>query len=420
MFMKILKIIVVLIVLLAIALGVYWFFVQKNNGTGDTMFSNLSVGDIFPFGQGTVDAPVTTPTPIVTNPNDTNPTGIPVIPPSLWQISTQPQSGAIAFNASGTPTVRYIDKATGNAFESALRLVGTNRITNTTIPKVYEALWQPQGSAVILRFLIDDNETIRSAFGKLVTTSATSTTEESSTLKELSVSFLADNITNLSVDPATGAVAYVSKNPAGAKVYVTTSTVSSPKQIFESEIRDISVSWVNSSTLALSTKPSESTPGQFYFLNTTSGKLQRVIGELNGLTALSNSNGTDLVYSWVTGNSTNSALYNTKTGQQTSLRTALIPEKCVFAKKSSNLFCANPKSTPSKILDEDWYKGKISFNDSFWKINTTTGAIELMNDPKIVAGTEIDAINLMLDPNEEHLIFTNKKDSHLWALKVGN
>ncbi len=420
MLKKIFKILLVLIVLTALALGAFWFFNHRNNATSDSFLSNISVGNFFPFGQGTVETPVT---PIETN-NPTNPDttsspGIPVLPPALWQISNQPQSGAIAFNASGTPTVRYIDKATGNTFEGALRILGVKRITNTTIPKVYEALWQPNGNALVLRFLINKDETIRSTFGKLSTKSASSTPAGEETFRELAVSFLADNITSLSVDPSSGAIAYVSKNPTGSRIYVASSNATNPKQIFESQINDLSISWVNSTTLAVLSKPSKDTIGQFYFLKTDSGKLERVLGGQNGLMALAQADANTVVYSWTSGTSIQSALFNKKTGERNALRFAVIPEKCVFSNKSTNLYCAAPKAMQSNNLPDDWYQGRITFNDSFWRINTTTGAADLITDPKVAAGTEVDATNLMLDPNEEHLIFTNKKDSALWGLRIG-
>lgn len=431
MIKKIFKIITVLIILLAIGFVTYWFFDRQQGGDGlPKNDGSFSFSNFFPFGNSNDGAPATTTTIGVSGTNGQN-YAIPTAPPRLWQISNEPQSGAVVFNASNTPLVRFVDKATGNIFESSLHLLGLRRISNTTIPKVYEALWQSNGDALVLRYLGDDNETIKSVYGKLASStplSGENANESESpaekSLRELRTVFLPENITSISVNPSTGVFAYVAEYPNKSAVFITDSFAGKLRQIFESEIRDFSVRLVNNTTSGLTSKPSAVADGQFYFLKTDSGRLERVMGGQRGLTAVANSAGTKIFYSESKNNSFASGLFNPKTGEKTSTPFTSLPDKCVWSNKNFYLYCAVPKSIPSGKYPDYWYQGRVSFDDTLWRIDAATGATEFLIDPAAIVSAsadnrmEIDAINLILDPNEEYLVFTNKKDSMLWGLKI--
>lgn len=428
MLKKILKIISVLIVITAVGLGVYWFFDRQQGGDFASRGGDgLSIRDFFPFGGGDSASPSgNQPTNSAATASST--LDVLTTPPRLWRISNEPQSGAVIFNASNTPIVRFVDKATGNIFESRLRLLGVKRISNTTIPKVYEAMWQPNGDSVVLRYLGDD-ETVKSVYGKLASGTPLATETADKSIQELQVQelqtvFLPENIINLSVNPATGAFVYVLESPNGSRILVTNPAGTDSRQIFESAIRDFSVRWINNATVALLGKPSAAATGQFYFIKTDSGRVERIMGGQNGLSALASPDGTKIAYTEIVGSFLPSGLFNPKTGEKNTAIIRIIPEKCVWSGKSPYLYCAIPKNGLTGEYPDRWYQGKFSFNDTLWRINSETGASEFLINPPMeteeseIGGVEIDAVNLMLDPNEEYLVFTNKKDSRLWGLKI--
>lgn len=417
MLKKIFSFILIVIILIAVGLAAYWYFDKQQGGSGIPLVGDnqISIGDLFPFGNG--DTNIGTTTPIDSqNPDGTNPDQIPFAPPRLWQISERPQSGAITFLASTTesartPFVRFVDKATGNIYESSLTLFGLKRITNTTIPKVYEAVWQPKADAVVLRYLDTDNETIRSTYAKLRPSAGQD-------IQELTTSFLPAQATNLAVHPSTGALAFVVEDRTSATVAVTKADTTGSRDIFKSAIKDVSVSWVGNTTLGLLSKPNANTAGQFYFLKTDTGELSRALGNRLGLVALANNDGTKILYSVARSNSLVTVLFDTKTGSEITAPFKTIPDKCVWSSTTAYVYCATPKTIPSAQYPDAWYQGKISFNDTLWRMNTATGATEFLIDPSITTETEFDATHLTLDPTETYVLFTNKKDAQLWGLRI--
>jgi len=63
-----------------------------------------------------------------------------------------------------------------------------------------------------------------------------------------------------------------------------------------------------------------------------------------------------------------------------------------------------------------WYQGLVSFSDYFVKIDTNTG--DYITIANSVDETPVDAVSLILDKDEENLLFINKKDYTLWGLDV--
>lgn len=418
MLKTIIKIILAILILAVIGVGIYIFFDRQQKTADPNDTSGLSIGDFFPFGNSDTTGDNTNQTP----PNNTvqnNPinTDVPTAPPRLWQISTQPQSGSVVWIATGTPMVRYVDKATGNVFESSLRLIGQKRVTNTTIPKVYEAKWQSSGKALLFRFLGTNQETIRTTFGRITTSSIPASGSDNAGLQEIQATFLPDNISSLAMNQTNGNLVYAQVYPSGASVQTANATGATVKNIWSGTLKDILVGWVNPTTVSITTKASADAVGSLYFVKTDTNKVERVLGG-RGLTALPNGLGSFVFYSESAGSGLLSRIFNTKTGDTMELSFATLAEKCVWSPKNLVVYCAVPENLSSGKYPDAWYQGKVSFNDVFWQFDTTSGVGRFLADPEQAVGKQIDAVNLSLDPNEEYLVFTNKKDSQLWGLKI--
>lgn len=426
---KALKIILILIIIVAVGFGMFWFFDRQQGGTG----SNFNIANYFPFGESPEVTPVSneegsgnetgSENGSGASGNETGTSTIPTFVPQLWQISENPQSGAVIYKNSSGIFVRYLDKATGNVFESNLSSVQRKRISNTTIPKVYETVWAADGNSLVLRYAADNSDLIRSLHAKLVANRSTTTPENEANLQELQGTFLPSNISQFAREPgSTGKEKgfYLLPNTSGGTSgYTSNLDGSSPSRIFDSPLKEWLVEWPTKGTLAFTTKASAEVPGYIYFLNSASGSFRKILGNINGLTTLTKPDSLKVLYSESGENTFSLGIYTVKTGERVILSKKTLPEKCVWSvKNDSALFCAVPKTISSNNYPDAWYQGRVSFNDNIWMMNASTSQTELIIDPKEKQGVEIDAVNLILDAEEKYLIFTNKKDSQLWGLRL--
>lgn len=95
----------------------------------------------------------------------------------------------------------------------------------------------------------------------------------------------------------------------------------------------------------------------------------------------------------------------------------MLPEKCT-GYDNQLIWCGAPLNTPSAEYLEDWYKGKISSDDSIWTIDTYMGSTTELASPKTLTGRQIDFTKPEIDPTREYLFFINKIDQTLWLLNL--
>lgn len=405
-------------IILVIIIGVFSFLYLTGGKTTTTGGIVTTVRDFFPFGHGSV----ATPNKNTGTNNKTNPNGsaviddTPKVPPRLRQIYALPVSGAEIFTSASSTFVSFLEKSTGNVYEAQTNTDKVTRISNTTIPKVTEAVFVKK-DMVLLRYLKDDSDLIETVYGTLSTTTA-STTTEARMLAELTSTYLTPNIKELVLSDKKDKLFYLTQTDSGAKGILSNPNGTKGVSLFESPLREWTVQWPKADTISLTTKASAQVPGYMYFLNTTSGKQKRILGGFLGLTTLTNTNASKILYSF-NDNTGKMYLQTYKISSDTSaptLSTPTLTEKCVWGKKNiDTAYCAIPKNLNRGAYPDDWYKGVVSFEDNIWKIDTSTGTTELVLNIFDVSGKDIDAINLSLDANEKFLLFTNKKDFSLWS-----
>ena len=141
------------------ALGVWYFFFQPTTNPDGTT-SGFSLRDFIPFGGNSTTSTTTTSPGENTNTQNTDaPTSTDFSRKILRQLTTEPVAGA-NFTDGGN-YVRYVERATGHIFEVPTASIGY-RISNKTVPKIYEAFFANAGSDVILQYLDDSEEQVTS------------------------------------------------------------------------------------------------------------------------------------------------------------------------------------------------------------------------------------------------------------------
>ena len=309
--------------------------------------------------------------------------------------------------------VRYVERATGNIYQTFLDKIEERKFSTTVIPKVHEAYFGNKGKSVIMRYLKIDDRTIETFVGTLPKELLGGDTTLNNEIKG---SFLPDNITDASVSPDATKIFYLF-NVGDNMVGTIFNLLDNKKiQIFDSLFTEWLSFWPNGSLITLTTKPSWNTKGYMYGLNPSAKSFNRILGDINGLTTLTSPNGKLVLYG---NNNLSLSVYNISAKNSDLLGVRTLPEKCVWGKLSDIVYCAVPKSINETEYPDAWYQGEVSFSDQIWRIDIKNGNTTMISDPvTILGGEDIDGIKLTLDESEKYLLFVNKKDSFLWELKL--
>ena len=415
------KIVIFILVTLAAivtALLIYYFFYSSN--TGAPTSTNPPFGT---FPTTTPNTPEGSSNPPLNNNNGSGdngsgttnqPYGGGALPgafkPVLRQITTVPTAGGIIFNNNGTPTIRYIERAKGNVYETDAVSIKANRLSNTTVPQIYEAFWNGTGQSVIARFLKD---------GDNIQTFDATVAPGIGGQGELRGSFLATNIKNLVVSPSGKQIFYLIDAPSGLVGIAASFDGIKKVQIFDSPLHEWLANWPSENIVSITSKAGSESNGLMMFVDVGTGKQQVILSDMAGLTTLASSDLTKVLYSVSSQKSFATKLFNVANASSLPFTMATLPEKCVWSKIQKNvIYCAVPESLPSGNYPDDWYQGTLSFRDELWKIDTVTGTptfiINLGDQSKI----DFDAINLSLNDKENFLLLTNKNDLNLWEVQL--
>ena len=403
------KIIILLIITMLLAAGLFYFwnkYIKKPTPTQTTE----NPADTFPFGGGE-----NTQTTSNTSNNDGQSSmGNEAEMPILRQISDKPVAGGIAFQNGSSTVIRYVERGTGHIVETTDDSLESVKISNTTIPKVPQAIWSPNGQSVIMRYIKDGTDSIYSFSANIV--KATTTQDVSKNPKS---AFLPANITQLSVSPSGDKIFYLINTEGDSVGAISNTDGSNKNPIFKSAVTEWLVSWPNKETLALATKPSSGIPGYLFFLNSKTGVVSKVLSDINSLTALVSSTTKNILYSESGDDSIKLNYYTLKNNQNKALSFRTLPEKCVWSKiEEFTVYCAVPKTIEDGEYPDSWYQGFMSFNDNIWKIDLKTNSSELVYNLQKESGEEFDIVDPFLSGDDEYLFFTNKKDLTFWSLSL--
>lgn len=395
-------------------LGWYFFIRTSETPSSNTGTATVS-SDLFPFGKKPTGTETESNGGLVTVPSDQN--GGQTIDlalvsennevlPRLRQISDIPTAGAIAFDVGSTTIIRYIERATGHINETTSNSPAVKKISNTTIPKIHEALWSSDGSKLLIRYIKDDPSIIRTFYAKIATTSRPEQTIEGI--------FLPDGIREVSVFGSK--MFYMTETGSGSQGILANIDGSAKTSVFNSSFSDWRSSLSAGTGAIIFTRPSGIAQGSAYILNTTNGLYSKIAGDLLGLVALGNTDSSHVLVSATVNRGLTTMVFDSKTNKNTSIGVQTIVDKCIWSAKNKNIvFCAVPRSLPNAVYPDDWYKGKVSLDDSLWKIDVVSGETENLFDPELEAGISMDMIKLSLNQTENILLFTNKKDMTVWT-----
>lgn len=335
----------------------------------------------------------------------------------LTQLTGNAISGATYF---GTTTALYMERATGNIYKINLDGTGKARLSNTTIPKIFETLWSYKSDKILARYFEDADQGNIELKIKTFTASIGQILKATSTLgAELKGIALPPTVSEIAVSPLEDKIFYLNETDNGlTEGIVADFNNKNQKKVFELPFGEFNASWPTKDNIALLAKPSYATEGFLYFLNSKTGALVRILSEINGLTAVVSPDGDKIVFSGSGRNEIESKVYNIKSGSFSDLGFLTIADKCAWGKKNNKssgrmIYCAVPLGSIGSKQPDDWYKGKESFSDEIWSKNLSTGESKIILD-----SFGADIANISVSAEDGYLIFTNKNDGTLWSLNL--
>jgi hypothetical protein len=328
--------------------------------------------------------------------------------PKIRKISAKEVSGFGLFEENGTTTIRFIDRETGNIFETNSKDLNSQRITNTTILRTIDSFWLDKENLVLQ--YINENGDIETFSAKI------NKDQESPNQKNLIGVFAEKNIESLSL--FNRKIFALIKNE-GSRGVVMSPDLKSKNTVLNTQLEDISVDWVTDTTVAIKTKPSNSSHGYLFYLNTSTGLLDSILRDIYGLSSNVSKNNKGVIYS-KSENSGVSLWYIEKKGDSPKkVAKETLAEKCVWTQnREGAIYCAVPKNINLKGLPDEWYKGNVSFSDEIWFIDLESGESKLIVDMEKVAGERIDAVKLTLNQKDNYLSFENRNDMNLWGIDL--
>ncbi len=338
-----------------------------------------------------------------------------VVAPRLIRISDAPVGkGAIALyippvpplassTDPGTPAdveVRFIERQSGNIYTFRVHDRVLSRISNRTLPGIQEAVWSTDGARAFVRYLA------RSTDG----------TERVDTYALPADGgegyFLEANLEQVAVQ-GTSTVFSLLPNTSGSIASLSNQDGTNVRTLFNSAISRLRAGFSGTDIVA-TTKASSGLDGYSFLVSRETGSFTRILGPLRGLSALPNTQGTSVLYSYVDQNRTYLQVLDLTSRVATPLPLSTLAEKCAWAPGGRAVFCGVPTAVAGNMPD-DWYQGAATFTDRIWRIDLDTRLATLVVDPVQVAEVGIDAVALTVDSETDTLVFTNKKDGTLWV-----
>lgn len=407
--------IIILIVISLVGAVGFWFIYMRTPVTTNTNTSPTT--DLNTFSPFTRE-PITT---SATNNNqnsantssdiqNSNPQQLTL--PKLRQLSITPVGG-MGVNAS---VIRFIDRGTGHVYEANSTSAEINKLSNTTIPKIYESYWNKDLNALVIRYIKDDSDTITNFYAELKSTAYTGS---STTPFEMKGKYLSPDIAQIAISPAKDKIFTWNIENGRGIGYLSGFDEKGKIKVIDTPLTQVVIDWPEKNTVSYTTKASANASGFTYITDVKNGMTRKVIGGIRGLFSKINTDKTKVIYSQGGINDLKTFLLDMKDGSIQDVLLKTLTDKCTWSVLRKNeAYCAVPTEIPNGIYPDDWYKGNISFIDQIWHIDTTTGEVHLLANLLELSDKLIDATKLMLDPKENTLYFVNKRDLTLWALDL--
>lgn len=328
---------------------------------------------------------------------------------------TPPKEGEFTiFNLSDTAVLSpaisgnkalYYSKLNGNVLETDFEGGSSRTVTNISIPNLLTAAWSYDKSKAIN--IYQENGTIKKVLFDFSTQKAV---QLDSRIKFVNFAQNKDKIAYQFIDESLGT----------NKIAIADSNGLNWKNIFSTRAENLKIYWPSENTVAFATSPSGLALGSAFTkkIDDESSGLTKTISDAFGLTIKYSPDGSRLLYSKTDQFGHNPSLHLIRDGGSAeNLNLSTLSDKCVFS-QNNNIYCAVPKIiNGSLVLPDDFYKNTANFSDVFFKIDASANRSSILLDPADFK-YDFNASDIQISPNEDYLVFINKKDGLLYSVKI--
>jgi hypothetical protein len=426
---KRLYIIIAITAIITIGFFLAAYILSQSDGSKTDEKTTNPFENFLPFGKSPTGTPKNTGnntssgnTGTGTNPDIINKEGI----PALRQISTTATAGYSPSLILGKPSVRFVERSTGNIFETAMEDMRQDRLSNAVVPGIAEAFFANSGKSLVYRYIKDGSDSI-TTFIRIVPNPNNSkqvVVSGETQPNPVDGSFLPENILNVFVSPDSKNMFYLTKTGDFSNHVAFGNVLNFQKntsaRVFQSPFTEWLPVAFDGKTAVLQTKASQTVPGFVYSMNTSTGELKKILGDINGLTTLPSPDLQKILYSESTRGGITLHLYDRRERKTLDISLQTLPEKCTWTIDNTAIYCAAPDYLPSAEYPDAWYQGSVSFGDAMWKIDAKTGNMSAVFLPSAFGAPNLDMTNPTLSSSADFLYFINKTDSTLWGYKLIN
>ncbi len=341
----------------------------------------------------------------------------------FYRVSARPIGGLALVGQATSSALIYAEKITGHLYRLQPG-AAAERISNTTIPKVYSLAAGQSGTSteLIISHLREGRlQTIAVSLDIRPTLAG----DDFLSLPESDLPTLATRawpaeILSLAVSPDHSQVFWLEPSGNQSVAYLAQLDGSNKQTLFRSPYQEWQASWVSPTVIALQSRSSELANGSLYLWDLRSKELEPVITGVPGLSTLVNPDLNRVLYSGLGEQGLVFGIYDRSKKFFSRLNMRTWTEKCVWSRAGLTAYCAVPAGLPSGYrYPDDWYRGEVRLNDNIWKIDTVTDQNEIIFSPTTSnLDINLDADKLLLDPEEKTLYINNRYDQRLWALDI--
>jgi len=404
-----LRYVLIALVVLSLAGLLWWYLLLKQRGEAiEVGNTGRGAGLSQPFGAptgSTYENIISSLTTLVVG-DQTNGNS----PSRLAQIGKTPTAGFGFVGSASTTRVRLVERGTGYVFDVDPVSGSLKRVTNTLIPRTYEALVANSGR-VVLRGL-NEQDVVVTIAGEMMTSTSTSQNPVALSQKQLS-----NNIRSMDVRPDGGEVFYIADSSIGAVGIRAAWDGSKEATAASLTTSGWQIHWGSNDRLVLVQNAADNVSGNAYSVE-ADGVLTPIVRGVLGLTLAPDPHSPAILYGQSAGTLSLFARIDDSSAP-VALPIRTVADKCAWAPAQTDgprvAYCAVPQTAPPADFLDRWYRGEVHTRDVWWRVEVNTGVVELLYSPD---STIIDVEDPVIDAGGNYIAFRNAIDKSLWLLRI--